>query len=40
MKLNQEERNQVVKLEIEKAKSFIQQGDEMCSLHYLDIAAN
>ena len=40
MKLSQEERNQVVKLEIEKAKNFIQQADEMCRLQYWDIAAN
>ena len=40
MSLNEEERNTVVKLQMEKAHLFLQQADEMYKQRYWDIASN
>ena len=40
MKLTDEERNSLVILQLEKAKVFLKQADEMFDLKYWDIASN
>lgn len=40
MKLNDEERNLLVVLEMEKANRFLDQAEEMTRLKYWDIASN
>ena len=40
MSLSEEERNTVVNLQLEKARLFLQQADEMCKQQYWDIASN
>ena len=40
MKLKEEERNTLVRLQMEKAHLFLQQADEMYKQHYWDIASN
>ena len=40
MKLNDEERNLLVGMEMEKAKCFLDQAEEMTRLKYWDIASN
>ena len=40
MKLNDEERNLLVGMEMEKAKRFLDQAEEMTRLKYWDIASN
>lgn len=40
MKLNEEDRNIIVGLQMEKAHLFLQQADEMYRQHYWDIASN
>lgn len=40
MNLNDEERNTIVKLQMEKAHLFLQQADEMYKQQYWDIASN
>ena len=40
MKLSEEERNTIVKLQMEKAHLFLQQAEEMYKQHYWDIASN
>ena len=40
MSLSEEERNALVTLQMEKARTFLQQADEMYVLKYWDIASN
>ena len=40
MKLTDEERNSLVVLQMEKAKTFLKQADEMYEMKYWDIASN
>lgn len=40
MKLTEEERKIVVGLQMEKARRFLEQADEMCKQEYWDIASN
>ena len=40
MKLKEEERNTLVRLQMEKSHLFLQQADEMYKQHYWDIASN
>ena len=40
MKLSEEERNTIVKLQMEKAHLFLQQAEEMYKQQYWDIASN
>lgn len=38
--MNEENRQILVKQQIDKAETFLSQADEMCSLHHWDLAAN
>lgn len=40
MSLNEEDRNTVVRLQMEKAYLFLEQANEMYKQHYWDIASN
>lgn len=40
MSLNEEDRKTIVGLQLQKARSFLQQADEMYRLQYWDIASN
>lgn len=40
MSLNENDRQIVVKLQMDKARLFLEQADQMCKQHYWDIASN
>jgi len=40
MSLNEDDRKTVVKLQMNKARLFLEQADQMCKQQYWDIASN